>query len=62
VRDCAHTIKLITSAFHLVCVTESQPEIILAQLDLADETFELSGLQAIPQAQVLEVILDFYLI
>jgi hypothetical protein len=61
-RDCTDTIKLVTGCLHLLEVSESQPEVVRAQLDLADEAFKLPRYEIVPDSQILQVILDFALI
>jgi hypothetical protein len=61
-RDRTHAIEFITSCFQLVQVPESQPEVILIELDFTDKASELAGNEVVPDSQVLQVVLEFALI
>jgi hypothetical protein len=60
--DGADAVQLVAGRLHFFTVPEGQAKVIFIKLDLADEAFELPRYKIIPYTQVLQVVLDRYLI
>jgi hypothetical protein len=55
-------VEPVAGIFHIFTIAKSQAEAVLVQLDLADKALQFAADKLIPQSEVLQVRLNFFLI